>query len=220
MSEDPGHVASSADEQRGQPRQGWAHVVRALSGQELAELHGPVASSATDELLEISAGPATDLFCPPDRSTPTLNAPALLLGPPTGDYLLSARIASKLQATYDAGALILWHDERNWAKLALELSPQGRPTVVSVVTRGVSDDCNSIALERPDAQLRIARIDDAFAFHVRLGDRWELIRHFALDAAAARPGFLAQSPMGRGCAAGFQEITYGNRRLKDVRDGT
>lgn len=188
--------------------------------QELEQLHPPVASVVADDVLEISAGPATDLFCPPDRGSPTLNAPALLLTAPAADFVLSARIESDLQATYDAGALILWHDDRNWAKFALERSPEGRPTIVSVVTRGVSDDCNSVALEQPDARLRIARIDDAFAFHVGIGGRWELIRHFALETAAVRPGFLAQSPIGLGRSARFRDISYEQYRLGDIRDGS
>jgi regulation of enolase protein 1 (concanavalin A-like superfamily) len=192
----------------------------ALLGQELDELNGPVSAVVSGELVEISAGAGTDLFCAPDRSAPTLNAPALLLEAPAGDFTLSARIESELRETYDAGALILWHDREHWAKFAVELSPQGRPTIVSVVTRVLSDDCNSIALERPDAQLRIARIDDAFALHVKVGADWSLIRHFTLAGGPARPGFLAQSPTGAGCSARFSALALEARRLDDIRDGT
>jgi regulation of enolase protein 1 (concanavalin A-like superfamily) len=194
--------------------------MRAQSGQELEELNGPVAAGADGEVLEFTADARTDLFCPPDGGTATLNAPALLIGEHAGDFVLSARIESDLQAMFDAGALILWHDQRRWAKLAVELSPQGRPMIVSVVTRTVSDDCNSIVLERPQAHLRLARIDDAFAFHVNLDDHWSLIRHFSLGTAEARPGLLAQSPTGPGCAVRFSEIAYEARRLNDIRDGT
>jgi regulation of enolase protein 1 (concanavalin A-like superfamily) len=194
--------------------------MRTLLGQEPDELHGPVQASLSADLLEVIAGRGTDLFCPPDYGAPLLNAPALLIDPPAGDYVLSARIEADLRATFDAGALILWADDRNWVKLAVELSPTGQPTIVSVVTRTVSDDCNSVALARAEAQLRLARIDDAYALHVQLDGRWSLIRHFSLGDVQARPGFLAQSPTGDGASARFTEIVCEPRRLSDIRDGS
>jgi regulation of enolase protein 1 (concanavalin A-like superfamily) len=186
----------------------------------LDELHPPVTAHASGELVELVAGPRTDLFCPPDGGAPTLNAPALLAKLHDEHFVLSAHIEADLHATFDAGALVLWQDERTWAKLALELSPEGRPTVVTVVTRGRSDDCNSVALDQPQAHLRLARIDDAFAFHLHASSRWELIRHFSLHTTSARAGFLAQSPNGQGCAVRFRRVQVEPRRLADVRDGT
>ena len=191
-----------------------------LLGQEPKELHGPVQASLSGGLLEVTAGPGTDLFCPPDRGSPTLNAPALLIDPPAGDYVLSARIEADLRATFDAGALILWADGGNWVKLAVELSPQRQPMIVSVVTRTLSDDCNSVALAGADAQLRLARIDGAYALHVQRDGHWRLIRHFSLGDAQPRSGFLAQSPTGEGCSARFTEIVCEPRRLSDIRDGS
>ena len=191
-----------------------------LIAAELDELHGPVTARSSGGLLEIVAGEHTDIFCPPDGNAVTLNAPALLAPAPEGDFVLSAQIESDLRARFDAGALIVWQDEQTWAKLALELSAQSKPTIVSVVTRTRSDDCNSITLERPSAHLRLARIDDTFAFHVHHEGSWELVRHFSLPPGALRPGFLAQSPTGRGCTARFREIVYEPRRLDDIRNGS
>jgi regulation of enolase protein 1 (concanavalin A-like superfamily) len=69
--------------------------------------------------------------------------------------------------------------------------------------------------------LRIARLGAAFAFHASTdGSHWSLVRHFAL-AAGETPavGFLAQSPLGDGCRARFDEISFESRRLDDVRSG-
>jgi regulation of enolase protein 1 (concanavalin A-like superfamily) len=186
----------------------------------LDELHTPLIADASGDFIELVAGPRTDLFRPPDGGPPTLNAPALLANLHAGPFVLSAQVEAELQATFDAGALVLWQDERTWAKLALELSPDGRPTVVTVVTRGRSDDCNSVALDQPRAHLRLARIDDAFAFHLHAAGRWQLIRHFFLDTASVRAGFLAQSPTGDGCTVRFRQVRAAGRRLEDVRDGT
>lgn len=137
-----------------------------------------------------------------------------------GDYLLSAHVEAELAGTFDAGALVLWADERTWGKLALERSPAGAATIVSVVTRGVSDDCNSWTLDEPAAWLRIARIGDAYAFHAsRDGRRWDLVRHFRLEAPDVQVGFEVQSPLGEGCTARFSEIAFEQRTLADLRDG-
>ena len=175
----------------------------------------------TDEAsLRAEAGAQTDLFVDPGSGTEYLNAPRLL-GPVAGDFTLAARVAVEFHATFDAGVLLLLAHERAWAKLCLELSPDGKPTVVSVVTRGVSDDCNSFATDRNEVWLRIARLGTAFAFHASTDrTRWELIRHFALDPdLELQVGFLVQSPLGGGCTVQFDEIAFAPVRLADIRSG-
>ena len=115
--------------------------------------------------LLVAAGPRTDWFVDPQRSAePKLNAPAVV-GEASGDFLLSACVTVDFAATYDAGALVLFANEAVWAKLCFEYSPQREPMVVSVVTRGLSDDCNSFVVDGASVWLRIARIGSAFAFH-------------------------------------------------------
>jgi uncharacterized protein len=180
----------------------------------------PVAWRADGEDgLSIEAGPRTDLFRDPQGADPKLGAPRLIGSPPDGDWQLSARVAARLQFTFDAGALILWAGEREWAKLAFERSPQGAGMVVSVVTRGLSDDCNSAAIDGDEVWLRIARVGPAFAFHASTdGARWDFVRHFAVGG---KPdvGFLAQSPTGEGCAATFRDIAFASTRPRDLRSG-
>lgn len=176
---------------------------------------------ADEHGLELSAAAETDLFSDPAGGSPVA-APAALIGAaPSGDFLFSARVSCEQRSTYDAGVLLLYRDEKNWAKLCLELSPQGIPTVVSVVTRGVSDDCNSFACERAEISLRITRIDDYFAFHAASGDGpWQLVRYFALAGEGeVEIGFMAQSPTGSGCSARFEQIAFEQRRLRDLRNG-
>jgi regulation of enolase protein 1 (concanavalin A-like superfamily) len=142
------------------------------------------------------------------------------VGAVRGDFVLAADVEVAFAATFDAGALVLWQDERTWAKLCLEYSPEREPMIVSVVTRGTSDDCNSAVVEGSNALLRVARIGRAVAFHVSLdGQRWELVRHFRFDADAPLVGFEAQSPRGEGCAATFSRIRFEARTLGDLRSG-
>lgn len=180
----------------------------------------PAAWSQEGGALRIEAGPRTDMFVSPQGDPPTLNAPRLL-GPVSGDFQLAARVTVGFAATFDAGVLLVWRDERTWAKLCFEYSPAGQPMVVSVVTRGESDDANGFTMERNTVWLRVSRIGPALAFHAsRDGQWWELIRHFKLDAGdAPLVGFEAQSPTGEGCSARFDEIRFTAERLADIRSG-
>ena len=53
------------------------------------------------------------------------------------------------------------------------------------------------------------------------GAYWQLLRYFTLgEASGARVGFLAQSPMGAGCTAVFDWVTYRRGAPADLRDGS
>jgi regulation of enolase protein 1 (concanavalin A-like superfamily) len=173
-----------------------------------------------DGSLSIRAGARSDLFVDPQGAASTLNAPRLLASP-TGDFQLSARVAVDFAATFDAGVLLLYANGRSWAKLCFERAPNGDAMVVSVVTRGVSDDANAFAVETPRVWLRMSRLGRAWAFHASTdGSRWQFIRHFTLDSAdGLSAGFLAQSPTGSGCTAVFDAITYRSGPLADLRSG-
>jgi regulation of enolase protein 1 (concanavalin A-like superfamily) len=149
------------------------------------------------------------------------NAP-LLAGPADGDFQLSARVSADLRATFDAGALVLRAADDAWVKLALERSPRGGATIVSVVTRGVSDDANAWAVAGASAWLRISRIGATCVLHASDdGARWDLVRHCAFDAPPrVNAGFLAQSPTGDGCTATFADVRFAATTLAELRDGS
>jgi regulation of enolase protein 1 (concanavalin A-like superfamily) len=181
--------------------------------------------------LELLAQAKTDLFVDPaGGGRPALTAPRLLGAPPAGDFTLSARVSVRFAETFDAGVLLVWVSDDVWAKLCFERSPQGPPMVVSVVTRGASDDANGFTVDGSVLWLRVARVGPAWAFHASTdGSYWHFVRHFALpgdratgsaeDSAAALVGFEAQSPLGAGCAVTFGEITFTEGRLTDLRSG-
>jgi hypothetical protein len=171
--------------------------------------------------IAFAAGPRSDLFADPGGADARAEAP-LLLGRPSGDFRLSARVSSPLAATFDAAALVVWASPMSWGKLALEYSPQREATIVSVVTRGVSDDANAFAIQEPVAWLRISRTGETFAFHASVdGLWWSLIRHFTFDGAgSASAGFLVQSPTGDGVHGRFDEIEWSAEPLRELRDGS
>ncbi len=172
------------------------------------------------ELL-LCAGAKTDWFVDPSSDYKSDNAPAALFKTRDEYFLLSARVQVDFASMFDAGVLQIRVRNDAWGKLCFEYSPDKQPMVVSVVTRGVSDDCNSVPIENNMVYLRAARIRKAFAFHYSLDSMyWNLVRHFSLgDVDELRVGLSAQSPTGAGCAVTFSEIVYTKKRLGDLRSG-
>lgn len=171
--------------------------------------------------LSITAGKQTDWFADPAGSEVKKNAPVAMISPADENFLLSAKVSVRFASMFDAGVLHIHCNEDHWAKLCFEYSPQGVPMVVSVVTRGVSDDCNSVEVEKSEIYLRIARTPKTIAFHYSHdGQIWHFVRYFNLgDCGAVRVGFSTQAPTGNGCTAVFSEISYRAGTLTDNRNG-
>jgi uncharacterized protein len=172
--------------------------------------------------LILTAQAGTDLFADPAGPAGPLPDAGRLAGlPPAGDFTLAARVSVTFGSRYDAGALLVHAGELVWAKLCFEYSPQLRPTTVTVVTRGTSDDCNSYEVEDDSVWLRVTRSGAAWAFHASAdGTWWRLLRYFALGDEPVRVGFLAQSPAGQGCAATFDQIAFRRGAPGNLRDGS
>jgi len=171
------------------------------------------------------AAPHSDIFIDPSsgfNAESMLNAVTLLGVPPDGDFQFSARVSVEFASTFDAGVLLLWADERHWAKLCFEFSPAGEPMIVSVVCRDVADDANAFVVPGRSVWLRVSRVGRAYAYHASLdGSHWQLIRFFNLhDRDGDQIGFEAQSPTGDGCAVTFDEIRFVPSRLAELRDGS
>jgi regulation of enolase protein 1 (concanavalin A-like superfamily) len=192
------------------------------------DLHESDASGWTlnGTVIEGAAPAGTDLFVDPSGTTGVaaetlLNAQTLLGAPPEGDFTLSARVRPEHHATFDAGVLLAWVDDTNWAKLCFECSPAGESMIVSVVTKGTSDDANGFLLDADDARLRIARVGNVVAFHAHDGGVWRFVRAFTLPGVSDRltVGFEVQSPTGEGCHAAFDDVVFERRTVADLRSG-
>jgi regulation of enolase protein 1 (concanavalin A-like superfamily) len=179
------------------------------------------AEPEADNQLRIVAGPNTDWFADPAGSAAKTTAPVLLFAPADDSFLFSAQVTVEFAATFDAGVLFIHERNDLWAKLCFEYSPQHQPMIVSVVTRGASDDCNSAVMHTNTIYLRIYRRADAFAFHYSQDNhQWHLVRHFTLGRPANLCiGLSAQSPTGPGCRVLFSEISYRPAMLADLRNG-
>jgi len=169
--------------------------------------------------LTIRSGKETDWFVDPFDGTVHHTAPIFLFSP-SDDYVFSAKVKVGFKTKWDAGALMVWADDHHWAKLSFELSPAKEPTMVTVVTRGTSDDCNSIPIPGNTVYLQIAKSGPAFVFYSSTdGKSWQILRVFSLgESAKARIGFESQSPAGDGTEVVFSEIHYSTRKITDIYD--
>ena len=178
-------------------------------------------TSDAEQQISVSTGAQTDWFIDPAGESVKNNAPIALFTPPDSTFSLRAKVSVEFAATYDAGTLFVYAHDALWAKLCFEYSPQQQPMIVSVVTHGISDDCNSVTVGDRSVYLRVYRQGEILAFHYSLdGHYWHFVRYFSLgNVAQLRVGFSTQSPLGQGCQALFSEIRYTASALSDLRSG-
>jgi regulation of enolase protein 1 (concanavalin A-like superfamily) len=186
----------------------------------------PSAWEHSDSALTIRSGPGGELFADPAGVEPLRTSPRLL-AKVSGDFQFSARVTVEHRSLFDAGVLVLWADEDRWVKLCFERSADGRSRVVSVVNRGVSDDCDSFVVPGGSVRYRISRLGRVFALHASpdvasATPTWQFVRQFFLvpEGEDVFVGFSAQSPNGDGCTAAFDDIRFARDRLADLRDGS
>lgn len=119
---------------------------------------------------------------------------------------------------FDSGCLMIMSDPVNWAKLCYEYWIN-EPSIVSVVTRSVSDDCPSLRIGNVKPYLKALRCGSCFSFHYSLdGATWTLIRYFHMDVPEEiKVGVIAQSPTGNGCSMCFEFLELDLRKLKSAK---
>lgn len=182
----------------------------------------PCQARVAGDALILTGAARTDMFADPaNPGGPQPDAGRLLGTPPDGDFTLAAKVTVGFGEIFDAGVLLVYGGPRQWAKLCYEFSPQRRPTAVTVVTREVSDDCNSFETDGGPLWLRISRAGQVWAFHAsRDGTWWGMLRYFALHEPQVRVGFLAQSPNAPGVDATFEHVQFTAGAPANLRDGS
>ena len=170
--------------------------------------------------LTIVAGEKTDMFRDPNVTYNTDNAPKLLFKA-DDDFVLTASIEHSFTNKWDGGAIILKSDSLNWVKFCFEKDYTGARRVVSVVTKNVSDDCNSVDISSNQVFYKIAKAGNVVTLYYSPdGARWFLVRHLQFDTKPGfKVGFLAQSPTGTKCEVKFSNIKYEKKRINDPYKG-
>ena len=170
--------------------------------------------------LTIEAGEKTDMFRDPNVTYNTDNAPKLLFKADE-NFILSASIEHSFKSKWDGGAIVIISDSLNWVKFCFEKDYTGARRVVSVVTKNISDDCNSIEINSNKVFYKVAKAGNVITlYHSSNGLKWFLVRHFQFDIQSSfAVGFLAQSPTGKKCTVKFSNIKYSNKKIKDPYSG-
>jgi uncharacterized protein len=176
----------------------------------------PIAFKTANNGFTIDAGEKTDMFRDPNVAYNTDNAPKLLCIADS-NFVLTAAIHHDFVNKWDGGAIVLKADSLNWIKFCFEKDYTGQKRVVSVVTKGISDDCNSAAATANTIYYKIAKAGNVITLYYSANARdWFLIRHLQFDSTAPlKLGFLAQSPTGRHCQVTFSDIHYSTRKIAD-----
>ena len=172
--------------------------------------------STQDNEMVIVAGEKTDMFRDPNVTYNTDNAPKLLFRP-DHDFVLIASIEHAFSSKWDGGAIVLKQDGLNWIKFCFEKDYTGAKRVVSVVTKNISDDCNSVEIKTNKVYYKLAKADNVITLYYSLeGKKWFLIRHLQFDTNKDLTlGFLAQSPTGKRCEVKFSNINYQAKKIAD-----
>ncbi len=170
--------------------------------------------------LVIVAGQKTDMFRDPNVTYNTDNAPKLLFKA-DDNFVLTASVEHAFANKWDGGAIVIRQDSLNWIKFCFEKDYTGAKRVVSVVTKNISDDCNSVEIKANKVFYKVAKADNVITLYYSVnGMKWFLIRHLQFDTHKGfQVGFLAQSPTGNRCEVRFSNITYRIKKIKDPYTG-
>ncbi len=167
--------------------------------------------------LFVQAEPSTNLFNDPDKSSRE-NTAHYLYTTANGDFSFTARVEVDMLSMFDAACLLVKVDEDRWAKLCYE-NWLNEPSIVSVVTRQLSDDCPSLRIGRVKPYLRILRSGDCFGFFFSLDAQdWTVIRYFTMDVPReVKVGVVAQSPVGTGCPVHVEFFEFELKEIKTAK---
>jgi regulation of enolase protein 1 (concanavalin A-like superfamily) len=180
----------------------------------------PISHKFTDQTLTVVAGEKTDMFRDPNATYNTDNAPKLLFVADP-DFVLSVSIEHAFESKWDAGCLVIKQDSLNWVKFCFEKDYTGANRVVSVVTKDISDDSNSVEMNADKVFYKIAKAGNVITLYYSIdAQKWFLVRHFQFDLKPGfRVGFLVQSPTGKQCEVKFGNIRYEKKKILDPYSG-
>jgi uncharacterized protein len=181
----------------------------------------PLSFKATANSITVTAGKETDLYCFVDGNYYVNTAPKILFTPDS-NFVLSVRIKPAFRSLYDGGAILLYSDDGNWAKLLFERHEDGSFGLgSSFVNERRGDDSYHPTVPASEIYVKVARSGPIFNFYYSVdGKAWKLLRTFPYAKFSnLRIGFYAQSPKGESCTVEFSDIRYKGEKFKDYFTG-
>ena len=182
----------------------------------LAWINEPQAWRFDDGTLHIDVPQSADFFEDPAGVNVRSSAPFLYCAA-DGDFSLTARVDVDMVGAYDSACVMVMADDKHWAKLCFELVNQV-PTIVSVVTLAVSDNCISEKIGRAKPYLKILRSGNCVGFHYSLDAiEWTLVRFFRFEAQKVKVGVVGQCPVGTGTTVRFASFDFEMKKIRSAK---
>lgn len=184
-------------------------------------MYAPKSFQLADRELRIESGQGSDFFNDPETEKITAGAP-VLYREMSGNFVATALVQPDFADMWNACALMVHLDSLNWIKFGFENSDATGKSIVSVVTRGVSDDSNGAILnDREAIWLRIIRKGNLYALHWSAdGKTYKMARLAKLpEAAAVKIGMEAQCPVGKPATHKFLYFSLEEKTVSDLRKG-
>lgn len=184
-------------------------------------LNQPETFTIQNGTLTILASKGTDFFNNPEDSSITATAP-IFFRELTGDFMATALVKPDFSSQWNAVALMVYMDDDYWIKYAFENSDATGKSIVSVVTKGVSDDANGVILnDRDQIWLKMIRKGDLFAMFWSMdGDSYKMTRLTRMpETEKVKIGIEAQSPVGEPVTHEIKFFGIEQKTVEDMRKG-
>ena len=175
---------------------------------------------ANGELI-ITAKKGSDYFINPEDMVVSSSAP-FLYKELADDFVATVSVSPDLSSMWNAAGLFLMIDENHWIKFVFENSDATGPSIVSVTTRGISDDANGVRLgEKSTIWLKIIRKENNYTMHWSAdGKNYKMARLSAMPTTGkVKIGMEAQSPVGEQAIHKFHHFSIEPKTVKDLRKG-
>ena len=174
-----------------------------------------------DNTISIKAMKGTDYFNNPEDGSITATAP-FYYQQVEGDFVATALVEPDFGAMWNACALMVHIDSSHWIKFAFENSDATGKSIVTVVTREVSDDANGVLLsDHKKVWLKMVRKGDNYAMHWSIdGEGYKMARLSSLPSPPiVKVGLEAQSPVGDLANHQWLYFNIEKKTVKDLRKG-
>ena len=184
--------------------------------------HAKNLATVEDGRLVITSNAKCDNFNDPDGKLSNSTAPVLLKKIENNQpFTFIAKVTPVFLETYDAGALYVYLNKNWWFKYAFERDERMRTRAVTVRTIETSDDNNHDVIDSTGVYMKISSDTKTIGFYYSLDkETWQLVRLFHNDYPIETwIGVSAQSPIGNGTSATFEELSFTGSSIQDFRMG-
>ncbi len=184
-------------------------------------LNAPESYKIDKDYLLVTATENSDFFINPVDLSSSDSAP-FFYREVSGDFVAITKVSPDLSSKWNAATFMVIIDPDNWIKFGFENSDATGPSIVSVVTRGTSDDANGVILKNTaSVWLKLIRRDNNYAMHWSMdGIKYHMARLAAMPAAdSVKLGLEAQCPIGEKAVHKFEYLGIKSETVEDLRTG-